>query len=253
MIAAILTATPSEPEPNQVNENGGDGGPGDKTRVPLPPLPAGLVVFDCSHWREQTTSGKREIVPTPRTELNVDLQKVGSGGIEDADVERQLVYSKPQENALEIQYDFVGGTEVGVHLLITGHKGDATRSVQMDEYEDGDIFLRLKPMPMDEGGDVNDVPPVRFALKLEHGSMSFWDEFPRSSADGRLHEPSGWRDVRIPIKPYIDRMKAAGSTESDWSRLDGVVIYFVDRNSSPRGGRFWLNAIVLVSNRAAAD
>ena len=216
------------------------------------PLPAGLVLFDATVWREQITNGLREIVHTPQTELISVLGKIGVG-IPDADVERQLTYSKPREDALEIQYEFTGSTELGVHLLIRGYQGDATRLVHLDEYEDGDIFLRLKPIPIVESSDVNDVQPVRFALRLKHGSTSFWDEVSHSSEDGDLHKPSGWWDIRIPIKPYVDQMKKAGSTEPDWSRLDSVLIYFADRYSSPPRGRFWLGAIVLTHKRTAAN
>lgn len=209
-------------------------------------IPKGCVIFDADEWDEQVLGDRKEMVRAPGSELNVELRKVGIG-IRDPSVERQLVYSKRQEDALEIQYEFAGGTEIGVHLVLHSLRPGFSDYVLLDPYEKGDVFLRIKPLPIDGDRDVNDLPPVHFALKLDRGSTSFWDEIPHSSAEGRLHEPSGWWDVWIPIQPYIERMKQAASTESDAARLDGVLIYFADRYSSPRQGRFGLNAIVLTN------
>jgi hypothetical protein len=212
----------------------------------LSPIPGGLLIFVADEWDEQVLGDRKEIVRVPGSELSVELRKVGIG-ISDPSVERQLVYSKRQEDALEMQYEFAGGTEIGVHLVLHYLRPGFSDYVPLDPYAKGDIFLRIKPLPIDGDRDGNDLPPVRFALKLERESTSFWDEIPHSSAEGRLHEPSGWWDVRIPIQPYIERMKQAASTESDAARLDGVLIYFADRYASPRQGRFGLNAIVLTN------
>ena len=242
LIGPILERTRG-PTPNDPCAGAKRHGP--SVKVP-PPVPKGFVIFDADEWREQSTGGKKEIVRAPGTELNVGLRKVGVG-ISDLGVERQLVYSKSQEDALEIQYEFASGTEIGVHFVLHYLRPGFSDCVRLDQYEKGDVFLRIKPIPIDDDSDANDVPPVSFGLKLEHGSTSFWDEVPHSSAEGKLHESSGWRDIRIPIKPYVDRMKQAASTEADGARLDGLVVYFTDRYSSPRRGRLWLNAIVLTN------
>lgn len=232
---------PQEPTPTP------GGGVTVKPPIPteLPPLPEGLVIFNANEWHEQVISGKKEIVCKPQTELNVDLRKVGIG-IEDPIVERLLTYSKPQHDALEIEYEFTRGTEIGVHFLVHGFRKDHTNFIRLDEYEEGCVFLRVKPMAIDEGTNTDDSPAVSFGLKLRQGDTWFWDSTHHSSSNAKVYEQSGWRDIRIPIRPYLDQMRMVSSTVSEPLRLEQLLIIFGDMYASPRRGRFWLNVIVLV-------
>ena len=218
--------------------------------VPLPP--PGVIIFDADEWHEQVIGGKQEIVCTPQTELNVELRKVGVG-MDDATVEENLTYSKPRNNALEINYEFTKGTEIGVHFVIRGFRPAPSNFIRLDKDEEGDIFLRVKPMPIDDGTNADDHPPVTFGLKLLQGDTSFWNNESYSCARGKRYWLSGWHDIRIPIKPYLDQMRKVSSTESDRSRLDGLVIYFAERYSLPHHGLFWLNTIRLIKEKGERD
>ncbi len=210
-----------------------------------PPLPPGLVIFNANEWHEQVISGKKEIVCKPQTELNVDLRKVGIG-MEDAIVERCMTYSKPQSNALEIEYKFASNTEICVHFLIHGFRKDPIRLVSLDEYEEGYIFLRVNPMHINDGTDTDDSSAISFGFKLLQGDTWFWDNTHYSSSNGKLYERYGLCDIRIPIKPYLDQMRMASPIVSGPLRLQQLLIIFGDNYASSFRGRFWLNAIILV-------
>lgn len=222
----------------------------DKSIEPLPRMPQGLVIFDANEWQEQIAGGTKGIVCTLQNELNVKLRKVGFG-IEPATVERLLTYSKPQEYTLEIEYEFAGGTEIGVHFLIYGFIEATDKFVRLDEYEGGSLFLRVKPVDIEDEIDTDGSLGITFGLKLEQGMNTFWDGVSYSSSSVKPYKPSGWRDIRIPIKPYLDQMKKISSAEP--AKLEGLVMIFGDTYGSSRHGRFRLNTIRLVKKEDEPD
>lgn len=228
-----------------------------KSTPPKSKLPEGLVIFNAYEWYEQGVSGKKEIVCKPQAELNVELRKV-SVSMTDPTVEQRLTYSKPQNDALEIKYKFSSGTEIGVHFLVHGFRKDPTNFVHLKEYEEGYILLRVKPMDIDDANNddannTDDYPAVSFGLKLRQGDTWFWDETHHSCSNANLHEQSGWRDIRLPIKPYSDQMRIVSSTVSEPLRLEQLLMIFGDTYASPRRSHFWLNAIVLVKKEMEPD
>lgn len=218
----------------------------------FPPPPTGLVIFDADQWHEEVVSGKKEIVCQSQTGLNVTLQKVGIG-MDDATVERCLTYSKPKKNALGIEYEFTGGKEIGAHFLIHGFRKDPSNFIRLDEYGEGYVFLRVKPMSIGDATNTDDYSAVSFGLKLEQGKTSLWDNKSYSCARGKRYWLSGWHDIQIPIKPYLDKMRNISSTVSEPLRLEQIMMIYGDTYASPRRGQLWLNAIMLVKKEMEPD
>jgi hypothetical protein len=213
--------------------------PPDQTRPP--PAPKGIVIFE-ANWYEPAPNLPGALTEKQEAPFRVNLRKVGIG-IPDAEVEQDLVYSKPHDDVVEGQYMLAKdrqGKEIAMHLLIAGEP------LQMGEYGDGYVFLRIKPLPLKNNSNVQEQPVVAFRLDLRFGDqwVKGYGSSTSNTSNVELHRASGWYDFWIPLRGYLDRFPTGSE-----GALSQVQILFGSTHGSPPEARFWLNTIRLVKER----
>jgi hypothetical protein len=204
----------------------------------LPPLPEGLILFEPNEWYEKAQAGRKEVLQKRPAKLRAELRKVGMG-IPNAEVEQILTYRKPDNDVLDVNYTALQGKEIAVHYLIVEPAG-----VPLDGYEDGYVFLRMKRIP-GKGIQSGEQSPATFRLDLNQAGDWFQGRTEPSSFRVEPNVASGWWDVRIPVRPYWNDMKAKRGG-SEGPTLNQLQLVFGDMHHSPPVGHYWLSTIRLV-------